>query len=222
MFVKTYMTPNPITIDLEATYSVAINTLRKHHIRHLPVVENGRLVGIIVEKDLLTNQPSPATSLSVYEIYGLLEKLKVGQMMSRPVITVQGDCPVEEAARIMCDKHISCLPVMDGDALAGIITETDIFKVLVEVLGGAEAGMRMTLRLEDRVGNLAAIAGQIAQAGGNIIAVTCSRPREGIDSEIMIKEKGANPDQLKSLLQSANVQVEDLRSSARYEPRLFE
>lgn len=221
MLVRTYMTQKPISIDPDASYPQAINVIRRNKIRHLPVVDDGRLVGIIVEKDLLSNQPSPATTLSVYEIYSLLETLRVRQMMSRPVITVEGDCPIEEAARIMVDNKISCLPVMDGSRLVGIITETDIFKVLVEVLGGADEGQRIMLRLPERMGELASISSRIAEAGGNIIAVTTSRLLEGDHREVTIKETGADPDRLRAALENSGAEVLDLRTSARYQPRLF-
>lgn len=222
MFVKTYMTPNPVTVAPDATHPQAMSTLRKNKIRHLPVVEHGRLVGILVEKDLLSNQPSPATTLSVYEIYSLLEMLRVRQMMSKPVVTVQGDCPIEEAARIMVENKISCLPIMDGNKLVGIITETDIFKVLVDALGGQEAGLRITLRIPEEVGQLASIAGHIASAGGNIVAVTTSRLMEGDHRQVTIKEMGADPDALKKQIQSSGLEVVDLRSSTPYQPQMFE
>ena len=174
MFVKTYMTPDPVTISPDTNFPQAMDLIRKHNIRRLPVTDKGRLVGIVVHADLLSTQPSPATTLSLYEIYSLIETIRMRQIMSRPVIAVEGDCPLEEAARIMVENTISCLPVMDGDKLVGIITETDVFKALVEVLGGSEAGLRFTLRLPDRVGELASITGRIAEAGGNIIAVTTS------------------------------------------------
>lgn len=220
MLVKTYMTPDPITISPDSNYPQAISVMRKQKIRHLPVVENNRLVGIVVEKDLLSNQPSPATTLSVYEIYSLLETLRVRQMMSRPVLTVEGDCPVEEAARIMVENKISCLPIMDGDKLAGIITETDIFKVLVEALGGPAGGFRVTLRLPDRVGELAAISGRIAEAGGNILAITTSRLMDS-KREVTIKEAGAHPDAMEKVIRESGVDIVDMRSSCTYEPRLF-
>ena len=221
MFVRTYMTKNPITASPETTFPEAMSLLRKYHIRRLPVVERGELVGIIVEQDLLSNQPSPATTLSIYEIYSLLEHLHLSQMMAHPVITVEGDCPIEEAARIMCDFKIGCLPVMDGSDLVGIITETDIFKVLVEVLGGAEASNRLTLRLSERKGELAAISAQIAEAGGNILAVTTSRLLEGNQREVMIKESGAEPEELKAALAGLVEQVVDIRPSTRYQPGKF-
>ena len=221
MFVKDYMTKNPLTILLDANLPQAISVVRKNKIRHLPVTDDaGKLVGIVVEKDLLSNQPSPATTLSVFEIYSLLESLRVRQIMSSPVITVTGDCPIEEAARIMVENKISCLPVMDGDQIVGIITETDVFRVLVEFLGGHEDGFRFTLRAPDEVGKLSAISSVIANAGGNIIAVTSRSVSEGYD-EIMIKETGADPTALKEVIQKMDVEIRDMRSSYRYQPRLF-
>lgn len=221
MFVRDYMTLNPITVTPETTFPQALNVIRKEKIRHLPVIDNGRLVGIMVEKDLLSNQPSPATTLSVYEIYALIETLHVRQMMKSPVITVEGDCPIEEAARIMVENQISCLPIMDGNALVGIITETDIFKVLVNVLGGQQRGNRLTLRLPDRIGELAAASARIAEAGGNIFAVTTARSRASNKAEVTIKETGADREMLMKWLNESGIEVVDLRASEKYPPRLF-
>lgn len=221
MFVKDFMTPNPITILPDANLPQAISVVRKNKIRHLPVVDNnGELVGIVVEKDLLSNQPSPATTLSVFEIYSLLENLRVRQIMSKPVFTVAGDCPIEEAAHIMVDNKISCLPVMDGDKLVGIITETDIFCVLVDVLGGHEESFRFTLLVPDEVGKLSAITTAIANAGGNIVAVTGRPFSDGVD-EVMIKERGADPTLVKGAINDLEVEIRDMRSSYHYQPRLF-
>jgi acetoin utilization protein AcuB len=221
MFVRNYMSPNPFTVEPDISYPEAMGILRRKKIRRLPVVEHDRLIGIVVEEDLLSNQPSPATTLSIHEMYALLERLRVRQIMSRPVITVEGGCPVEEAARIMVEHKIGCLPVMDGEKLIGIITETDIFKALVEVLGGQETGIRLTLRLPDRVGELARITSQIAQAGGNIIAVTTSRLLDEAQREVTVKESGADQDALMALLRESQTVVQDMRPSAKYQPRLF-
>jgi acetoin utilization protein AcuB len=221
MFVRNYMSPNPITVEPDISYPEAMGILRRKKVRRLPVMEHGRLVGIVVEEDLLSNQPSPATTLSIHEMYALLERLRVRQIMSRPVITVEGICPIEEAARIMVENKIGCLPVMDGEKLIGIITETDIFKTLVEVLGGQETGIRLTLRLPDRVGELAKITSQIAQAGGNIIAVTTSRRLDEEQREVTVKESGADQDTLMGLLDESQAVVLDMRPSAKYQPRLF-
>jgi acetoin utilization protein AcuB len=221
MFVRNYMSPNPLTVEPDISFPEAMGILRRKKIRRLPVVEHDRLIGIVVEEDLLSNQPSPATTLSIHEMYALLERLRVRQIMSRPVITVEGICPIEEAARIMVEHKIGCLPVMDGEKLVGIITETDIFKTLVEVLGGQEAGIRLILRLPDQVGELAKITSLIAQAGGNIIAVTSSRRLDENQREVTVKESGADPDALMTLLRESQAVVLDMRPSAKYQPRLF-
>jgi acetoin utilization protein AcuB len=215
------MTPNPITITPDTSFPQALSTMRKNKIRHLPVVENDRLVGIVVESDLLSNQPSPATTLSVYEIYSLLEGLRVRQIMTHPVLTAEVDWPIEEAARVMVENKVSCLPVMKGEKLAGIITETDIFKVLVEVLGGEEGGYRMTLRMPERVGELAALANQLAEIGGNIVAVTSSALLDSGEREVLIKETGANPESLKRMMEGSGLTIKDMRQTTKVQPRLF-
>lgn len=221
MFVKTYMTPNPVTIGPDENFPQAMHLMRKRKIRHLPVVERGKLVGIVVEEDLLSNQPSPATSLGMYEIYSLLESLRIRQIMTHPVLTVEGDCPLEEAARLMVENKISCLPVMEDDKLVGIITATDVFKVLVDVLGGDETGYRFTLRLPERVGELSGITGRIASAGGNIVAVTSASVSEKGYREVTIKETGAERETLLRLMNESGVEVLDARSSQRYEPKRY-
>ena len=102
MLVQDRMTANPITVSPETTHKQAAEVLREHDIHHLPVVDNhGKLVGIVVEEDLLAAQPSPATTLSIYEIHGLLSRLKLKDIMTHPVHTTTPDCPLEEAARLM-------------------------------------------------------------------------------------------------------------------------
>lgn len=221
MFVRSYMTPEPVTVSPDDNFPQAMSVIRKQKIRHLPVVEQGRLVGVLVEKDLVSNQPSPATTLSLYEIYSLLETIRVRQIMTCPVITVEGGCPVEEAARIMVENTISCLPVMDGEKLVGIITETDVFKVLMEVLGGREEGVRFTLRLPERVGALANITGKVAAAGANIAAITTSRVLADGRREIILKVTGADREQLAELMVDGQVEILDISLGAQYQPRLF-
>jgi acetoin utilization protein AcuB len=221
MFVKTYMTTHPVFVSPDDNFHTALHILRKQGVRHLPVVEKGRLVGVVVEKDLLSNQPSQATSLSLYEIYSLLETLRVQQIMSHPVLTVESDCPLEEAARIMVENTISCLPVMQGDQLVGIITETDVFKALVEILGGEETGLRLILRLPERVGQLALLANRLAEVGANIVAVTGTGLLGDGFREVMIKTSGAKLEDIQKLVEGTEIIIEEIRPTARVEPRLF-
>jgi len=172
MLVKNRMTPRPITVAEDIGVDKALRLMHAENVRRLPIVDkHGKVVGIVSELDLLKVSPSPATSLSIYEIPYLLSKIKMRDVMSKDVITVTENTPLEEAARIMADNKIGGLPVMrDGD-LVGIITETDLFKVFLELLGAREEGFRLSLLVPDEKGTLAQITGAIAGMGGDILAL---------------------------------------------------
>ena len=178
MLVQDQMTPDPVTISPDTTFSDAFMLMKKNKLRRLPVVDrHGKLVGIVVEKDLLRASPSSASSLSIFEITHLLSELLVEQVMSQPVITAPPELPLEEAASLMVDQKVGCLPVVRDDKLVGIITQTDIFKALVEVLGGGHPSIRLTVRVPDQPGQLAKLAGLVAAEGANIYAVGTFRSR---------------------------------------------
>ena len=215
MLVKDRMTPTPITIVPDSTHKQANELLREHNVHHLPVVnKSGELVGILVDEDLIAAQPSAATTLSIYEIHGLLSKLQVKQIMSHPVFTTTPDCPLEEAARLMLDRDIGCLPVMENDKLVGIITDTDIFKALSMLLGGGDEGSRFTLHLPDKPGILARVAQIVADAGGNIVSVTTWDSKIDDRAYITIKEQGADFAQLKPALDESDFEVVDVREQS--------
>ena len=172
MLVRERMSKNPYTITAETSVDEALRQMRDHHIRRLPVVDaSGKVVGIVTEKDLLYVSPSPATSLSIHELHYLLSKLTIADVMTTDIITVPEDMLVEEAALIMSDKKIGGLPVVRDGRLVGIITETDLFKLFLELLGARQRGVRVTLLLPDVKGTLAKVTAAIAQQGGNIIAL---------------------------------------------------
>jgi acetoin utilization protein AcuB len=175
MLVRDRMTTNPITITPDTSFPEAFRIMRESQIRHLPVVEDEKLVGVVAQTDLLHASPSPATSLSVFEINYLLANLHVREVMSSPAITVPDDAPLEEVARVLIDKKIGCVPVMHDGTMVGMITETDIFEAFVEILGGEEASLRVTVRVPDVRGELARLAGVIAELGGNICSVALFR-----------------------------------------------
>lgn len=198
MLVKDRMTLEPVTVTPDTSFPDAFQIIRERRIRHLPVVnEKGKLIGVVTRTDLLHASPSAATTLSIFEINFLLANLHVEEVMSSPPITVSESAPLEEAARVMVESKIGCLPVMrDGD-LVGLITETDIFVTFVEILGGEEASLRVTVRVPDVRGELARLAGVIARLGGNICSVALFRGEqpehvfltfrlEGVDEEILI------------------------------------
>jgi acetoin utilization protein AcuB len=130
MRVRELMTAKPITVDPKTPMLEARQRMVEERIRHLVVVENARVVGIVTDRDIRLNLPSPATSLSVWEINYLLAQLTVGGVMSASVIIVNPDRPIAEAARIMVDHKIGALPVVDEGRLVGIITESDFVRAM--------------------------------------------------------------------------------------------
>jgi acetoin utilization protein AcuB len=218
MLVGQCMNKTVISATSATSHREAVALLREHNIRRLPIIDRGKLVGIVSEKDLLTAQPSPATTLSVYEIFSLLDKLPLKQIMKQPVMTVGPECPVEDAALIMLTRKIGCLPVVENAKVIGIITESDIFRVFVEVLGGNEVGTKFTVQLEDTPGKLAQVCAAVANAGGNILSVTSVRlPNKGV-REVTVKQRGALVDDLRDEMRKIGAGILDLHHSQPYTP----
>lgn len=203
MLVGERMTKRPITVTEETSLPEALELMRKEKIRRLPVVnKHGKLVGIVTELDLLRASPSPATTLSIYEIPYLLSKVKMREIMSRSVITVTEDTPIEEAARMMADNKIGGLPVMRDDKLVGIITETDIFKLMLELFGARHSGIRVTLSVPERKGILAQVTGKIAEIGGNIISLGTAAGEDPTVSTLILRVADVSEDALVTALES--------------------
>ncbi|HEX9115347.1 MAG TPA: CBS and ACT domain-containing protein [Anaerolineae bacterium] len=212
MLVGERMTRNPVTISEDANIDDALHLMRERKVRRLPVVDHSsKMVGIVSDKDLLHAAPSPATSLSVYEVHYLLSKLTVKKVMSCPVVTVGVRTPLEEAARIMADNKIGGLPVVEDDKLIGIITETDIFKILLELLGARVPGLRVTLRAPEVKGMLARITSAISTRGGNIISLVTFGEEAG-GRQIVIKTSEIDQDALAAALAELGVTIVDVRS----------
>ena len=172
MLVGERMSRPAITIKPDVPIQEALNLMHKEKVRRFPVVDQrGRLVGLVSEKDLLNASPSEATSLSVWELNYLISQIKVERVMSRSIISVTEDTPLEEAARIMADNNIGSLPVLRGNEIIGMITETDLFKIFLELLGARDAGIRITVLVIDKPGKLHELTGAILSAGGNIVAL---------------------------------------------------
>ena len=181
--------------------------------RRLPVLNkpHGKLVGIVSEKDLLYASPSPATSLSMWEINYLLAKLKVREVMTEPVITVSEGEPLENAARIMVDNKIGGLPVMRKETLVGIITETDLFKIFIELFGAREKGVRVTMLIPTTKGELAKITTEIAKRNGNIIALGTFLGNDPTNSLCTIKVEDIPADELVAALTPLVEEIIDAR-----------
>ena len=214
MFVGERMTHHPVTILETASIDDGLHLMRERKVRRLPVLDQwDKMVGILSDKDLLHAAPSPATSLSVYELHYLLAKLTIKQVMTSPVIGVTMDTPLEEAARIMADQKIGGLPVLDKDELVGIITETDIFKILIELLGARTPGLRVTVNVPEEKGNLAKLAQALADKGGNILSlVTYAAPMPG-RVRITFKLVGADQEAVREVTDGLDVTLVDCRQA---------
>lgn len=224
MLVRERMTANPVVVHPETSFEDALQLLREKKIRRLPVVDKqGVLVGIVVEKDLLYASPSPATSLSVFEVHYLLSKLAIKDVMTKRVITVAEDCPLEEAARIMIDHKIGSLPIVQGKQLIGIITETDVFKVMAEALGGRSKGVRVVMRVPEVKGELAQVTKKIAELGGNIVSLAVFLSSDAQHRELTVKVQGVQKEELIAALEkTGGAQIVDVREiNAEYQPQLI-
>lgn len=214
MKVGQRMTRNPITITPDVTVPEAQAIMRREKVQRLPVLDNnGRLVGIVTSLDLIHASPSPATSLDIYEMHYLLSKLKVEKVMTRQVITVTEDLPIEEAARIMVDNKISGLPVMRGDVLVGIITETDLFKLFIELFGARHKGIRITLLLPEKKGELAKVSNAITECGGNIVSFAIFEGEDPTNGYCTLKVTGVEKAALLEAVTPLVEKVVDVRET---------
>jgi acetoin utilization protein AcuB len=171
MLIHERMSHPVITVIPDTPIMDALRLMESEHIRRAPVVKDNKMVGIVAKEDLLNASPSPVTTLSVWEIHDLVSKITVKKVMTTKVITVQEDTPIEEAARLMADHKIGGVPVMRGDKITGMITETDIFKVFLEMFGARERGVRLNVLMNNRPGEIAKVIQAIFEAGGNIVAL---------------------------------------------------
>lgn len=214
MLVKHRMSSNAITVKPDMPVPDAYRIIKENKIHYLPVVDrNDKLVGIVSRTDLIHAEPSPATTLSVFEANYLLAHVLVKDVMSQP-ITVTEDTPLEDAARLMVDKGIGCLPIMRGDELFGVITETDIFKAFVEILGSGKADLRVTLRSPDKPGELARLTGVIAKLGGNMHSVASFKGEDPEHVYFTFRLEGVEKDALLVALKELGEEVVNVRATS--------
>jgi acetoin utilization protein AcuB len=170
------------------------------------------LVGIVSERDLLNASPSPVTTLSIWEMNYLISKVTVKDVMTKKVITVEQDTPIEEAARIMADKKIGGVPVVSGGNVVGIITETDLFKILLELMGARQKALRVTATLADKPGQIARLSKAVTQAGGNFISFGMFAGPDANTRLVTFKVEGIKKNQVKEILEPIVVKFWDMRS----------
>ena len=200
-----------VTPDLPVPEALAL--MKNENIRHLLVVEKSKLVGIVTRNDLINASPSRATTLSVWEINYLISKIKVSDVMANQVITTTEDTPIEEAARVMNEHQISCLPVMRKGDVVGLITESDLFKVFLEMLGANRKGVRLSAEVHNAPGVLAKLAQTIYEAGGNIVALGAFAGETLSTSDVMIKLEDIDLKTVEELVRPQVNKILDIRLS---------
>jgi acetoin utilization protein AcuB len=213
MFVGERMSHPVISVTPEMPIQDVIVMFKKEHIRRAPVLKNGKLVGIVSEGDLLNASPSPVTSLSVWELNYLLSKVTIGQVMSKKVQTIGDTTPIEEAARIMADSKIGGMPVIRAGRVVGIITETDLFKIFLELMGARTKGIRVTAIINDKAGQLAKITKAIADAGGNFISFGQFSAKDPATKVLTFKVAGIKKSEVTKVLAKYVIKFSDVRQS---------
>ena len=178
MLVKYWMSKNPATLDVSDSMQKAMDLMKKKNIRMLPVMRHGRLAGVVTDRDIKRASASDATSLEIHELLYLLSKIKISDIMSKPVITVNEDHTVEETAEILLEQKISGAPVVDGKGdLTGVITQSDLFRAMVLLTGLPSRGLHIAVKIEDRPGSIMEIADMIRSADGRIVSILTSYTR---------------------------------------------
>jgi acetoin utilization protein AcuB len=213
MFVGRRMTRTVITVSRDSSILHVRNLLREKNINQVPVVEGKKVVGIITDGDIRENSASPASTLSIHELNYLLSEMKAGDIMTRNPATVSPETPVEEAARILNERKIGCLPVVKNDELVGIITTCDMLNVLLEVMGVGTPSSRIELSIASDMGEICNIAGIVKDMGLSIISMVSTLNRN--DPETRFSVLRVNTDDIRELckaLRSAGYKV-----TTRYE-----
>ena len=215
MLVYERMTRHPITVSPDTPVAEALQMMREHNVRRFPVIDKKttRLVGIVTEKELLYASPSPVTSLSIHEIHYLMSKITVDEVMTTELVTVAEDTAIEEAALLMVDNKVGALPVMRGQQLVGIITETDLFKTFIELFSAREQGVRLTVLVPEVKGELAAVTQAISEIGGNIISLGTFLGEDMTNRLLTIKVAEVDQEVLLSKMQGLGAKVVDVRRS---------
>lgn len=214
MIIERRMTKNPVTIYPEASVVEASDLMKKEKVHRLPVLDKEKnLVGVISEKDILFATPSPASSLSIHEMAYLLSKLTVKKIMSKNPVTISKDTPVEEAARLMVDQDLSCLPVVEEGKLVGIVSKSDMFKILLELFGARHFGVRLSFLVDDKPGTIALVSRVISDAGYDIISFGTFMGTDPSNAICTIKVQGCTKEELTTLLSPLVKEILDIREA---------
>jgi acetoin utilization protein AcuB len=207
MLVRKKMKKDLFTITKNERMTVAKKIMKEKNIRHLPVVDGKKLIGLVTNMDIRKAEASPATSLEIRELHYLLDKLTVGEIMTRNVITISPDISIEEATTLLHDNKIGCLPVVEDGVLVGMITENDVMEIMIEVMGMKEKGSRLEVIVDDKPGALADITRIIKEHNVNITSVVTDIADEPGKRLVVFKLKTFYFEPIKKALEGAGFPV---------------
>lgn len=199
MLVKNWMSQDVVSVDVNDSIQDAARLIKKHHIRGLPVM-NGKLVGVVTDRDLKRASASDATTLEIHELLFLISKIKVKDIMTKDPITIPVDCTIDEAAEILLDNKISGAPVVDDEGqVVGVLTQTDIFRVMVSLTGVRKKGIQLGFRLEDRPGSIKAVADMIRKYGCRVVSILSSYDEKSDYRHVYIRASDCDRGRLEEL-----------------------
>ncbi len=208
MLVRKKMKTDLATITKDERMTTAKKILKEKKIRHLPVVDGKKLIGLVTNMDIRKAEASPATSLEIRELHYLLDKITVGEIMTRNVITISPDISIEEATTLMHDNKIGCLPVVEDGALIGMLTEEDVMEILIDVMGMKEKGSRIEILVDDKPGALADLTRLIKEHNVNIISLVTDKAEEVGKRVVVFKLKTFYFEPIKKALETAGYPVQ--------------
>jgi acetoin utilization protein AcuB len=213
MLVEERMKHPVLTITPEVPIQEALLRMKHDKVHRYPVVDKrGKLIGIVTESDLMNASPSDATTLSVWEINSLLSRITVERVMAKDVLTINAEDTIEEAARLMADSNVGGLPVMRRDKIVGIITESDLFNVFLEMLGARIPGVRVSVQVTDVPGIFHALTGAITALGGNIAGMGAIQGESTSTSTVTFKVTGVELEALRKALAPLVEKMIDIRA----------
>ena len=211
MLVRNRMTRNPFTVTADTPLADARDLIKREKVDIVPVVDGkGRLTGVITEKDVLYASPSNCTTLDVFEIHTLFGKMKVADVMEKDPLTVSSDMHVEDVARMIKDKDVIGVCVVDGGILVGIITESDLLSVFLEIFSAHQKGVRATAVCPQERGELAKLSSALYEKGADILAFCSTRGDDMTKELVVIKARGLSIEEMEETIKPFVLEVNEV------------